>query len=121
MNPGEGYGLLRVMGRGERPNPRDVVIYQALPNELPRVAGIITTVPQTLLSHVNLRAIQEGIPNAFIHNALDDETIDALIGSYVYYAVTETAYQIRAATREEVNGHFASLRPALSRRRHSAT
>ena len=66
LNQGEGYGLLRVMEPDERPNPRDVVIYESLPNELPRVAGIITTVPQTPLSHVNLRAVQDGVPNAFI-------------------------------------------------------
>ena len=53
------------------PHPRDIVIYEALPNELPRVAGIITTVPQTRLSHVNLRAMQDGVPNAFIRDALD--------------------------------------------------
>ena len=46
LNPGEGYGLLRVMEPDDRPHPRDVVIYEALPNELPRMAGIISTVPQ---------------------------------------------------------------------------
>ena len=62
FNREEGYGFLRVMSLEERPNPRDVVIYEALPNELPRVAGIITTVPQTPLAHVNLRAVQDGRP-----------------------------------------------------------
>ena len=33
-----------VMTLEERPDPRDVVIYEALPNEMPRVAGVITTV-----------------------------------------------------------------------------
>ena len=80
LNPGEGYGLLRVMEPDERPNPRDVVIYEALPNELPRVAGIISTVPQTPLSHVNLRAVQDGIPNAFIRSALDEPAIESLLG-----------------------------------------
>ena len=45
LNPGEGYGFLRVMDPDERPHPRDIVIYEALPNELPRVAGIVSTVP----------------------------------------------------------------------------
>ena len=112
LNPGEGYGLLRATEPGERPNPRDVVIYGALPNELPRVAGIITTVPQTPLSHVNLRAIQDGIPNAFIRNALDDDNITALIGSYVRYTVTEARWSMRAADRAEVEAHYASSRPA---------
>ena len=112
LNPGEGYGLLRVMEPDERPNPRDVVIYEALPNELPRVAGIVSNVPQTPLSHVNLRAVQDGVPNAFIRNALDEPAIETLLGSYVHYTVTESGYSIRAATRAEVDAHYAASRPA---------
>ena len=112
LNPGEGYGLLRVMDLDERPNPRDVVIYEALPNELPRVAGIISTVPQTPLSHVNLRAVQDGIPNAFIRSALDEPAIESLLGGYVRYEVTERGWTLRAATRAEVDAHYASSRPA---------
>ena len=112
LNPGEGYGLLRIMDPDERPHPRDVVIYEALPNELPRVAGIVSTVPQTLLSHVNLRAVQDGIPNAFIRDALDDDAINNLIDHYVHYTVTATGYSIRAATLAEVEAHYAASRPA---------
>ena len=112
LNPGDGYGLLRVMELDERPNPRDVVIYEALPNELPRVAGIITSVPQTPLSHVNLRAVQDGVPNAFIRDALDENDIDDLIDGYVHYTVTEDGWTLRAATPAEVDAHYASSRPA---------
>ena len=111
LNPGEGYGLLRVMDAGERPNSRDVVIYKALPNEMPRVAGIISVVPQTQLSHVNLRAQQNRVPNAFIRGALEDDDIDDLIDSHVYYSVTQTGYTLRAATQEEVDRHYAASRP----------
>ena len=111
LNEAEGYGLLRVMELEDRPNPRDVVIYEAVPNELPRVAGIITTVPQTPLSHVNLRAIQDGVPNAYIRDASDKANINDLIGNYVYYTVSETRYTIRAATKAEVDAHYASSRP----------
>ena len=112
LNEAEGYGLLRVMDLDERPNPRDVVIYEALPNTLPRVAGIITSVQQTPLSHVNLRAIQDGVPNAFIRDALGEPEIDVLIDRYVHYAVTEAGYTLRPATQEEVDNHYASSRPA---------
>ena len=88
-----------------------MVIYETLPNELPRVAGIISTVPQTPLSHVNLRALQDRVPNAFIRDALEDDDINGLIGSHVHYAVTDTGYSIRAATQAEVDQHFASSRP----------
>ena len=112
LNQAAGYGLLRELDADERPHPRDVVIYQALPNELPRVAGIISTVPQTPLSHVNLRATQDGVPNAFIADALENDDVSNLIGSHVYYQVTDTGYTLRAATPDEVDAHFASSRPA---------
>ena len=112
LNPGEGYGRLRVLASDERPHPRDIALYEALPNELPRVAGIISTVPQTPLSHVNLRAIQDAIPNAFIRDALDQPDIDNLIGAHVHYTVDANGYSISAATRAEVDAHYASSRPA---------
>ena len=112
LNKAEGYGFLRVMALEERPNPRDVVIYETLPNELSRVAGIITTVPQTPLSHVNLRAVQDGVPNAFIRDALDDDDIDDLIGSYVHYTVAGYGWTLRAATPAEVDAHYAASRPS---------
>ena len=112
LNRAEGYGFLRVMSLEERPDPRDVVIYETLPNELSRVAGIITTVPQTPLSHVNLRAVQDGVPNAFIRDALDDDDIDDLIDSFVHYTVGADGWTLRTATPAEVDAHYAASRPA---------
>ena len=112
FNQGEGYGLLREMDLEDRPNSRDVAIYQALPNELPRVAGIITTVRQTPLSHVNLRAVQNGVPNAYIRDALQQPDIAALVGRFVRYEVTDSEWTLRAATPAEVNEHYESSRPA---------
>ena len=111
LNVGDAYGFLRLMSLEERPDPRDMVIYETIPNELSRVAGLITTVPQTPLSHVNLRAVQDGVPNAFIRDALDDGDIDGLIGRYVHYSVTADGYSIRAATPAEVEAYFAVSRP----------
>lgn len=112
LNLAEGYGLLTVMDPSERPNPRDIVIYEALPNEMPRVGGIITTVPQTPLSHVNLRAIQDGVPNAFIKGALQVDAIASLVGKHVYYRVAADGYVLREATLGEVEAHYAARRPS---------
>ena len=114
LNQETGYGFLRVMSLDERPYPRDIVIYDTLPNDLPRVAGIMTTVPQTPLSHVNLRAVQDGVPNAFIRDALDDDTIDDLIDSHVQYTVTQDGYTIRAANKAEVDAHYEASRPSAA-------
>ena len=112
LNEEVGFGLLRALEPDERPSRRDVVIYETLPNNLPRVAGIISTVPQTPLSHVNLRAIQDGVPNAYVRGALDKFDIDPHIDGYVRYEVTETRYSVRAATKAEVDAHHESSRPA---------
>ena len=112
LNLGEGVGRLQVLDPDDRPHSRDIVLYEALPNELPRVAGIISTVPQTPLSHVNLRAIQDGIPNAYIRDIRDDPAIAPLIGDFVRYEVTEDGYSIRAATKAEVDAHYEASRPA---------
>ena len=110
-NLAEGYGLLSVFEPGESPGPRDIAILSVLPNDLPRSAGVITTVPQTPLSHVNLRAIQNGTPNAFIRDALTDEAVTDLVGSYVYYRATAGGFSLRAATKAEVDDHHSASRP----------
>ena len=100
------------MGLDERPSSRDIVLYKSLPNEMPRVAGIITAVRQTPLSHVNLRAIQDKVPNAFVAGAAEDKVITELVGKYVFYKVTSQRYEVREATGEEVDAHFEKIRPA---------
>ena len=114
LNAGEGYGRLQVLEPDDRPNPRDIVLYETLPSELSRVAGIISTQPQTPLSHVNLRAKQDRIPNAFIRDALDDAEISSLVGLYVYYRVTENAFELRAAIKAEVDDHYEASRPTAT-------
>ncbi len=111
LNIGAGYGRLRLMSVDERPGPRDIVLYETLPNELPRVGGILTATRQTPLSHVNLRAVQDGVPNAYIRGAGEDSNLGGLIGKYVYYRVAEDGFEIREAAVAEVEQHFEMLRP----------
>ncbi len=113
LHPAEGFGFLRVMPLDETPNSRDLVLYEALPNDLPRVGGIITTVMQTPLSHVNLRAIQDNIPNAFIRDAITQPDIAALIGKWVYYKVEQSNFTIREASQQEVDAFYETKRPKV--------
>jgi len=111
FNQSEGFGFFRVMGLDDNPGSRDIVLYDALPNSLPRVGGIITSVVQTPLSHVNLRAIQDNLPNAYIKNPLEIPEISELVGKFVYYQVTDEDYTLREATLEEVNDWYENIRP----------
>ncbi|MEC8251592.1 MAG: PEP/pyruvate-binding domain-containing protein [Planctomycetota bacterium] len=111
LHTAESFGRLRLMRQGERPSQRDVVIYETLPNEMPRVAGVLTAVRQTPLSHVNLRAVQDDIPNAYVLGVADDAVVQALIGRFVRYAVTASGYELREASQQEVDAHFEAMRP----------
>ena len=116
LNQAASFGRLRILEMGERPAPRDIVICKTLPNEMSRVAGIITGVRQTPLSHVNLRAIQDKVPNAFIAKAWENKEIAPLISRYVYYEVNADGFEIREATFKEVETHFSDLRPSRTQK-----
>lgn len=119
LNQAASFGRLRVLELDERPTPRDIVICKTLPNEMPRVAGVITGVRQTPLSHVNLRAIQDKVPNAFIAEAWENKEIAPLIGKYVYYKVNADGFEMREATLKEVERHFSDLRPSKTQKPES--
>ena len=112
LNPGEGYGRLRVVNGSETLSVRDVVIFRNIPNDLTHVAGIITEIPQTPLSHVNLKAMQNNTPNAYIRDASSHPDIAPFLGENVYYRVDRDGFEIRAATDEEVDTWFEAIRPS---------
>ncbi|MDE0863159.1 MAG: hypothetical protein OSA98_05180 [Rubripirellula sp.] len=112
LNVGESFGLLRVMGNETRSSPRDIVICRTLPNQMPRVAGVISEERQTPLSHVNLRCVQDRVPNAYVANAMNQSAIKSLVGKLVRYSVTSDGYSLREATKKEVDEHFSNSRPS---------
>lgn len=111
MNQQAAFGRLVVANGGGTLSARDIVIFRNLPNDLSYVSGIITEVPQTPLSHVNLKAVQNNTPNAYIAEASLHPEIAPLIGQNVYYRVTAEGFEIRAATQAEVDVYFESIRP----------
>lgn len=111
LNPGEGYGRLRVVTGTETLSVRDIVIFRNIPNDLTHVAGIITEIPQTPLSHINLKAKQNNTPNAFIKDASTHPEIAPFLNQNVYYKVNADGFEIRAATDAEVDAWFEAIRP----------
>lgn len=111
LNPGLGFGRLIVYDGSAPLSARDVVIFRTLPNEITRTAGIITEVPQTPLSHINLKAKQNDTPNAYIKGAITDPRLAPLIGQYVRFETLPDGFTVRQATQEEVDTHLESLRP----------
>src|SRR5690606_208881 len=78
---GEAYGFLRSVsdsGDFDELGPRDVVLTDAAPNELGRVAALITRQAQSAVSHLNLRLREKGIPSASAPLAFDAAIIEQL-------------------------------------------
>ena len=76
----------------------------------------LLSVRQTPLSHVNLRSVQDRLPNAFITEAGGHKSIQPLIGQFTYYQVKTDGFEVRVSTLQEVDAHFADIR--LTARQH---
>lgn len=118
LNLGVGYGVLRVVDPEKRPGERppslrDVLVFTNLPNDLTHVGGVISEMPQTPLSHVNLRAKQNDTPNAYVKNASTHPRVQAHQGRVVRYEVSADDFSIRNATQSEAQAHLDQLRPAM--------
>lgn len=111
MNQAESFGRLVLADGSTTLTARDIPIFSSLPNDLSTVSGIITEVPQTPLSHVNLKAKQNNTPNAYIKDATTDPRLTNLLDQLVYLNVGPTGFEIRAATQAEVDTFFESIRP----------
>ncbi len=111
LNTGVAYGRLRLIAGAESVSARDIVVFRTLPNTLSHVAGIITEVPQTPLSHVNLKARQNHTPNAYLRTATTRAEILALAGRNVCLSIQPEGFTLAEAAPEDVNAFFDSIRP----------
>ncbi len=112
LNPGEAFGRLRRIAPGDPPpGPEDIAIFTYVPNRLGRVAGIITTTPQTTLSHINLRAKQDRRPNAYVADAADRADIAPLIGGWVHFRAGPEGVALTPVSQAEAEAWLAALRP----------
>jgi hypothetical protein len=80
-NPGMTGGPVHMVRAGqdglEDANSRQIVVLGEVPDYLPPCAGLITSVPQTPLSHISLLARSRGIPNAYVAGITEDPAWDA--------------------------------------------
>src|SRR5690606_1673095 len=61
--------------------PDDILLLGALPEYLPQARGVVTSIPQTPLSHLNLLAKNRGIVNAYRGGLFEDPKIANLVRS----------------------------------------
>ncbi|MFE6051377.1 PEP/pyruvate-binding domain-containing protein [Kitasatospora sp. NPDC056446] len=114
LNPGEAHGRLRVYRSEEEYRadpeplrPHDIVVMPRVPEDIPRVSGIIHTEHTTPLSHINVMAAGWRIPNAVGIGAADRIERAGLSGGWARYRVDTDSADIRldpAPPRQEDPG-----------------
>jgi hypothetical protein len=105
FNNGRAVGRLRIVAPGTKVEDLifdrgDIVVLQESYADIAPVAGIISTVFSTPLSHVNLRAREWAIPNAGYKPAA--AKFAALDGKTVYLEVRDLDCTLRTATDAEI-------------------
>lgn len=75
-NPGIAAGIMKIFEPGESPlvdAARTIAVLREIPDDLPPVAAIVTSVPQTPLSHIGILAKARGTPNMYVAGIADDD------------------------------------------------
>ena len=111
---GVGYGTLVVVPPTEPLGdygPRDVLVLESAPNDIGVVAGLITSQPQNLHSHVNLRLQEKGIPNARIPNATESRLLTGLADRLVRIEANAAGVDVTPASEDEAEAWWAAHRP----------
>jgi hypothetical protein len=104
LNPGEARGRIRAF-RSEAEYRAafgslewyDIIVMHRVPDDIPRVAGIINAHHTTPLSHTNVLAAGWGIPNAIQLGIFDWLAREKLDGQWVSYRVDRSENKINLA------------------------
>lgn len=89
--------------------PDDIVVVQRTPDVLPPGTALITGTPQTPLAHVNVLALNRGIPNAFLAGLADNPELSQLARVRAPVAVRAVAPD-QLDIRPLTDGEFAEWR-----------
>jgi pyruvate,water dikinase len=115
LNEASNYGYLRKITSSDLESAyvsrRDIVLTDGVPNDLPVVAGIITSELQTPLSHINVLSHSRNTPNMALRQAWESEEFNALIDQLVFLKVEAEKFEIRQATLEEANAYWLKREP----------
>lgn len=111
---GVSYGHLRLR-RGKLDvssvRPYDIVVTDGVPEEIPPVAGLVTSQIQAPLAHVAVLSRNRNTPDMALRGAIDLEAFKRLEGQVVKLTVAGQDFAIELAGLDEAEKAWASLRP----------
>jgi Pyruvate phosphate dikinase, AMP/ATP-binding domain len=115
LNPGTSTGILRFHSADEVDGTytpfREIVVLDAVPNDISIVAGIITAEFQTPLAHINVLSVNRGTPNMALRDAQQEADLLALEGKWVELTVGPFDWSIREITEAEADVWWDGHRP----------
>jgi hypothetical protein len=119
LNPGTSTGILRFRRSedvdGKYIPFREIVVLDAVPNDISIVSGIITSEFQTPLAHINVLSVNRGTPNMALRGALDHAELRALEGKWVELRVGPNAWEVGEVTEAAAAAWWNEHKPkALS-------
>ncbi len=117
LNPGVAFGYLKKVNVKDVSDTylgrHDIPLINGIPNDIPVVAGIITTEFQTPLSHINILSRNRKTPNMALRSGWDSEILNFFNGKLVRLEVSSSKYTIREASIAEAENYWKSHEPSV--------
>lgn len=115
LTMGETYGKLNFVNASELSKAyvgfKDIVVLDAVPNDISVTAGIITEQFQTPLSHINVLSNARQTPNMGLRGATTNETLRALSGKWVHFKVGPEEWTAEEVDEAAANAWWADHMP----------
>jgi hypothetical protein len=115
LTAGVALGRLRFIPEDELARaavgPDTIVVTDAVPNDIPLVAGLITEAFQSPLAHVNVLSQSRGTPNLAVRDARKDPKIAPFLDQLVRFEVGADGFGLQPTTAEEVAAFLESRKP----------
>lgn len=115
LNPQKAYGYLRKVNISDIGSTylgrHDIIVVNGLPLDIPVIAGIITTVFQTPLSHINVLSHNRGTPNMALKSAWEDSLISGFVDKLVFFEVRADTFFLREAFQAEADSFWSKKEP----------
>ncbi len=91
---------------------RNIVVLDAVPNDISVAMGIITDAFQTPLAHINVLSQNRGTPNMALRGAWTNSELRALEGKWVELTVGSFEYTIKEVTKEVADAWWDANSPS---------
>jgi pyruvate, water dikinase len=116
LNVGEAVGTVKLMKAEqlatEYVSIKDIIVLDAVPNDISATAAIITGEFQTPLSHINVLARNRGTPNMGLRDATRNADILALVGKPARLTVSAFDWSIAPISQADADAWFEAHKPA---------